>query len=86
VSSPNVTSADLFAASVQFAMVQAMTALALVRNLSASAVAPAALVPLGMHDCAELLGISLAQLRDALAGSAADADGATTWLSATLTN
>jgi len=39
-----------------------------------------------MHDCAELLGISLAQLRDALAGSAADADGATTWLSAALTN
>jgi hypothetical protein len=49
-------------------------------------VAPAALVPLGMHDCAELLGISLAQLRDALAGSAAAEDGATTWLSATLTN
>jgi hypothetical protein len=41
-------------------MVQAMTALALVWNLSASAVAPAALVPLGTHDYAELLGISLA--------------------------
>jgi pectinesterase inhibitor-like protein len=39
-----------------------------------------------MHDCAELLGISLAQLRGALAGSTADVDGATTWLSAALTN
>jgi len=39
-----------------------------------------------MHDCAELLDISLAQLRDALAGFAADAAGATTWLSAALTN
>jgi hypothetical protein len=39
-----------------------------------------------MHDCAELLDISLAQLRDALAGRASDAAGATTWLSAALTN
>jgi len=39
-----------------------------------------------MHDCAELLDISLAQLRDALKGRAADAAGATTWLSAALTN
>ena len=64
-------------------MVQATTALALAWNLSASAAAPAALVPLGMHDCAELLGISLAHPCDALAGSV---DEATTWLSTALTN
>ncbi|CAD6249225.1 unnamed protein product [Miscanthus lutarioriparius] len=78
---------DPYAASVQFAMARVTTARALARNLSASAsAAPPAPAPSGMHDCAELLGISLAQLRDALAGSAADADGATTWLSAALTN
>jgi pectinesterase inhibitor-like protein len=74
---------DPFAASVQFAMARATTARSLARNLSASA--PAAL-PTAMHDCAELLDISLAQLRDALAGRASDAAGATTWLSAALTN
>ncbi|CAD6242056.1 unnamed protein product [Miscanthus lutarioriparius] len=78
---------DPFAASVQFAMARATTACALARNLSASAAAPAPVpAPSAMHDCALLLGISLAQLSDALAGSAADADGATTWLSAALTN
>lgn len=71
---------DPFAASVQFAMARARTARSLARNLSASA------PPTAMHDCAELLDISLAQLRDALAGRAADAAGATTWLSAALTN
>lgn len=72
---------DPFAASVQFAMARATTARSLAQNLSAPA------PPSGMDDCAELLGISLAQLSDALAGSAADdADGATTWLSAALTN
>ncbi|RLN07935.1 pectinesterase-like [Panicum miliaceum] len=74
---------DPFAASVQFAMARATTARSLARNLSASA---PAVPPSGMHDCAELLDISLAQLRDALAGCAADAAGATTWLSAALTN
>jgi hypothetical protein len=39
-----------------------------------------------MHDYDELLGISLVQLHDALVGSAAESDGATTWLSAALTN
>ncbi|XP_062217589.1 pectinesterase-like [Phragmites australis] len=74
---------DPFAASVQFAMARATSTSALARNLSASA----RTVPLlGMHDCVELLDISLAQLGDALAGSSADADGATTWLSAALTN
>ncbi|WVZ73372.1 hypothetical protein U9M48_021684 [Paspalum notatum var. saurae] len=72
---------DPFAASVEFAMARATTARALARNLSAPAAPPS-----GMHDCTELLDISLAQLRDALARSAADADGATTWLSAALTN
>ncbi|PUZ77948.1 hypothetical protein GQ55_1G414500 [Panicum hallii var. hallii] len=74
---------DPFAASVQFAMARATTARSLARNLSASA---PAVRPSGMHDCAELLDISLAQLRDALRGCAADAAGATTWLSAALTN
>ena len=74
---------DPFAASVQFAMARATAARSLARNLSASAPASP---PSGMHDCAELLDISLAQLRDALAGFAADAAGATTWLSAALTN
>ncbi|CAL4885657.1 unnamed protein product [Urochloa decumbens] len=71
---------DPFAASVQFAMARATKARSLARNLSA---APA---PSGMRDCAELLDISLAQLRDARRRRAADADGATTWLSAALTN
>jgi hypothetical protein len=39
-----------------------------------------------MHDYDELLGINLVQLRDVLMGSAAESDGATTWLSAALTN
>ncbi|WVZ73478.1 hypothetical protein U9M48_021778 [Paspalum notatum var. saurae] len=52
---------DPFAASVEFAMAWATTALALARNLSA----PAPAAP------------PVAQLRDALARSAADADGAT---------
>nr|CAB3447912.1 unnamed protein product [Digitaria exilis] len=71
--------ADPFAASVQFAMARATTARALARNLSKSKPPPAS----GMRDCAELLDISLAQLRAALAGRDADA---TTWLSAALTN
>nr|CAB3451286.1 unnamed protein product [Digitaria exilis] len=71
--------ADPFAASVQFAMARATTARALARNLSKSKPPPAS----GMHDCAELLDISLAQLRAALSGRDADA---TTWLSAALTN
>ena len=77
---------DPFAASVQtvqFAMARATTARSLARNLSASAPSSP---PSSMHDCAELLDISLAQLRDALEGRAADAAGATTWLSAALTN
>ena len=53
---------DPFAASVQFAMARATAARSLARNLSASAPASP---PSGMHDCAELLDISLAQLRDA---------------------
>ncbi|CAL4967334.1 unnamed protein product [Urochloa decumbens] len=71
---------DPFAASVQFAMARATKARSLARNLSA---APA---PSGMRDCAELLDISLAQLRAARRRSSADAAGATTWLSAALTN
>ena len=69
---------DPFAASVQFAMARATAARSLARNLSASAPASP---PSGMHDCAELLDISLAQLRDALGRGQA-----TTWLSAALTN
>ncbi|KAL6633416.1 hypothetical protein ACP70R_026087 [Stipagrostis hirtigluma subsp. patula] len=76
---------DPFAASVQFAMVRAASARALARNLSASK-APRGGPAAGMRDCAELLDVSLEQLGDALAGSADDADGATTWLSAALTN
>ncbi|KAG2560954.1 pectinesterase-like [Panicum virgatum] len=79
---------DPFAASVQFAMSRAASARALARNVSgeASSSSPRRLrgaPPSGAADCAELLGISLDQLRDALAG---DADGVTTWLSAALTN
>ncbi|CAN6239227.1 unnamed protein product [Urochloa humidicola] len=74
---------DPFAASVQFAMARATKARSLARNLSASASAPA---PSGMRDCAELLDISLAQLRNARRRRAADPAGATTWLSAALTN
>ncbi|KAJ1275118.1 hypothetical protein BS78_05G112000 [Paspalum vaginatum] len=71
---------DPFAASVQFAMSRAASARALARNLSAASSPP------GAEDCAELLDISLDQLRDALAAGGSDADGATTWLSAALTN
>ncbi|KAL6912009.1 hypothetical protein ACP4OV_000814 [Aristida adscensionis] len=81
------SSGDPFAASVQFAMVRAASAHALAHNLSASSMPPPrGAPPSGMVDCAELLDISVHQLRDALAGSARDADGATTWLSAALTN
>ncbi|CAN6253038.1 unnamed protein product [Urochloa humidicola] len=67
---------DPFAASVRFAVARATKA----RNLSAAS------APRGIRDCAELLDISLAQLRDARRRRAADAAGATTWLSAALTN
>ncbi|KAG8059221.1 hypothetical protein GUJ93_ZPchr0002g24089 [Zizania palustris] len=78
---------DPFAASVQFAMTRAESARALARNLSASSSRRRAprVPPSAMDDCAELLDISLDQLRDALAGTA-DAAGVTTWLSAALTN
>ncbi|WVZ53493.1 hypothetical protein U9M48_004424 [Paspalum notatum var. saurae] len=82
---PHDHDVDPFAASVQFAMSRAASARALARNLSAaSAGAP----PPGAEDCAELLDITLDQLRDALAagGGGGDPDGATTWLSAALTN
>ncbi|TVU28870.1 hypothetical protein EJB05_20406, partial [Eragrostis curvula] len=71
---------DPFTGSTQFAVSRATSARALARNLSASA------PPSGLRDCAELLDITVSQLRDALAQSAADAEGATTWLSAALTN
>ncbi|PAN08598.1 hypothetical protein PAHAL_1G423300 [Panicum hallii] len=73
---------DPFAASVQFAIARATTAHALARNLSASTPTEP---PSGMRDCVELLDITLHQLRDALAGSASDAEGARTWLSAAMT-
>ncbi|XP_040376763.1 pectinesterase-like [Oryza brachyantha] len=76
---------DPFAASVQFAMTRAESARALARYLSSSSPRPRRVPPSGMDDCAELLDISLDQLRDALAG-AGDAAGVTTWLSAALTN
>ncbi|RLM69643.1 pectinesterase-like [Panicum miliaceum] len=91
LSSPASGSArDPFAASVQFAMARAASARALARNLSGASSsssrrlrgAPSS----GAEDCAELLDISLDQLRDALDAAAGDADGVTTWLSAALTN
>ncbi|KAL6623249.1 hypothetical protein ACP70R_033128 [Stipagrostis hirtigluma subsp. patula] len=83
LSSPDARSVagDPFTASVRFAISQAASALALVRNLSAPAPPQS-----GLHDCVLLLDISLDQLRDALAGATADPEGATTWLSAALTN
>uniref|UniRef100_A0A0D9VLW3 Pectinesterase n=1 Tax=Leersia perrieri TaxID=77586 RepID=A0A0D9VLW3_9ORYZ len=75
---------DPFAASVQFAMAWAASARVLARDLSST---PPRRATSGMDDCAELLDISLDQLRDALAGAAdADSAGVTTWLSAALTN
>ncbi|KAL6643585.1 hypothetical protein ACP70R_018351 [Stipagrostis hirtigluma subsp. patula] len=83
LSSPDARSAagDPFTASLQFAISRAASALALVKNLSSPAPPRS-----GLHDCVELLDISLDLLRDALAGAAADPDGATTWLSAALTS
>ncbi|CAO2040439.1 unnamed protein product [Urochloa humidicola] len=75
---------DPFAASVRFAMARATKARSLARNLSAAASAPPEAS--GMRDCAELLDISLSQLRDARRRRASDAAGATTWLGAALTN
>ncbi|CAN6245849.1 unnamed protein product [Urochloa humidicola] len=75
---------DPFAASVRFAMARATKARSLARNLSAAALAPAPAS--GMRDCAELLDISLSQLRDARRRRGADPAGATMWLSAALTN
>jgi pectinesterase inhibitor-like protein len=72
---------DPFVGSMQFTMSRAASARALARNLSAGSAPPS-----GLHDCAELLDMSVFRRRDALAGSAADAEGATTWLSAALTN
>nr|CAB3491246.1 unnamed protein product [Digitaria exilis] len=79
--SRSTTAKDPFAASVQFAMARATSARTLARNLTGASSSSS-----GMEDCAELLDISLGQLGDALAGAAADVDGATTWLSAALTN
>ncbi|CAL5056136.1 unnamed protein product [Urochloa decumbens] len=76
---------DPFAASVQFAMARATKARSLARNLSAAS-APRSVPASGMRDCAELLDISLAQLRASRRRCSADAAGATTWLSAALTN
>ena len=76
------SAADPFAASVQFAIARATAAHALARNLSASTPTDP---PSGMRDCVELLDITLHQLGDALAGSASDAQGARTWLSAAMT-
>nr|TKV99929.1 hypothetical protein SEVIR_8G076300v2 [Setaria viridis] len=88
LSSPGPARDDPFAASVQFAMARAASARTLARNVSgASRSTPhRGAPPSGVMDCAELLDISLAQLGDALAAAAGDADGATTWLSAALTN
>ncbi|KAL6868280.1 hypothetical protein ACP4OV_015125 [Aristida adscensionis] len=83
---------DPFAASVQFAMARAASARALARSLSSSsrrrggAPPRAPPPPSGMDDCAELLDITLEQLRGAVPGDAGDADAVTTWLSAALTN
>ncbi|GJM87060.1 hypothetical protein PR202_ga02978 [Eleusine coracana subsp. coracana] len=79
-----VTGGDPFAASMHFTMSRATSARAMARRLAASAAR--SLPPSGFHDCAELLEMSVRQLRDALAGSASDVEGATTWLSAALTN
>ncbi|KAL6660506.1 hypothetical protein ACP70R_001541 [Stipagrostis hirtigluma subsp. patula] len=81
---------DPFAASVRFAMARAASARALARNLSSSSSSARRRGVLsassGMDDCAELLDITLGQLRDALAGDGSAADGVTTWLSAAMTN
>ncbi|KAG2556547.1 hypothetical protein PVAP13_8NG202400 [Panicum virgatum] len=91
LSSPASGSArDPFAASAQFAMARAASARALARKLSGASSSSSRCLrgapPTGVEDCAELLGISLDQLGDALAAAAGDADGVTTWLSAALTN